>query len=254
VAPLPVRDYDVDLDALEEFLARERPVLVVLGASLMLFPHRVREIAAVVRVPLLYDASHVAGLIAEGRFQDPLAEGADLVTFSTYKSFCGPPGGAIVTNDAALAEAVATAVFPGLTANYDASRLVPLTAAALERERSAGAYADQCIANARALAQALAAEGFDVAGAERGFTDSHHIALRGGGAEAARRLAEANILLSASGDGGLRIGTQVITRQGFAETDMPHVAAACAAVLLHDAPADQVRAKIKGPGPFKFGG
>ena len=104
---------DVDLDALEAFLARERPVLVVVGASLMLFPHRLREIAALVAVPLLYDASHVAGLIAEGRFQDPLAEGADLVTFSTYKSFGGPPGGAIVTNDAALAEAVATAVYPG---------------------------------------------------------------------------------------------------------------------------------------------
>ena len=128
VAELPYDDeaLDVDLDALPAFLARERPALVVVGASLMLFPHRLRAIADAVGVPLLYDASHVAGLIAEGRFQDPLAEGADLMTFSTYKSFGGPAGGAIVTNDAALAEAVSTAVYPGLVANYDAARLAPL--------------------------------------------------------------------------------------------------------------------------------
>jgi glycine hydroxymethyltransferase len=244
VATLPYRDHDVDLAALEAFLAREQPVLVVVGASVMLFPHRLREIAALVGVPLLYDASHVAGLIAEGRFQDPLAEGADLVTFSTYKSFGGPPGGAIVTNDAELAEAVATAVYPGLTANYDAARLVPMAAAALEHERSAGAYADRCIANARALAAALAAAGFDVAGAERGFTESHHVALRGGGADAARRLAEANILLSATAAGGLRLGTQAITRQGFNAAHMPAIAALFSAVLRAGAPPDGVRPDV----------
>jgi glycine hydroxymethyltransferase len=244
VAALPYRDHDVDLAALEAFLADEQPVLVVVGASVMLFPHRLREIAALVDVPLLYDASHVAGLIAEGRFQDPLAEGADLVTFSTYKSFGGPPGGAIVTNDAELAEAVATAVYPGLTANYDAARLVPMAAAALEHERSAGVYADRCIANARALAAALAAAGFDVAGADRGFTESHHVALRGGGADAARRLAEANILLSATAAGGLRLGTQAITRQGFTEAHMPAIAALFSAVLHAGAPPERVRADV----------
>jgi glycine hydroxymethyltransferase len=104
VAPLPydAAYLDVALHALDAFLGWEFPRLVVVGASLMLFPHRLPEIAEIVRghgIPLLYDASHVAGLIAEGRFQVPLREGADLVTFSTYKSFGGPPGGAIVTND-----------------------------------------------------------------------------------------------------------------------------------------------------------
>ena len=243
VAPLPydTEVLDVDIDALDGFLAREQPKLVVVGASLMLFAHRLPAIAEIVHahgLPLLYDASHVAGLIAERRFQDPLAEGADLMTFSTYKSFGGPAGGAIVTNDEAIAERVATAVYPSLVANYDASRLVPLAAAALERERSGGAYADQCIANARVLARALAAEGCDVLGAARGYTDSHHVALTvGDGTAAALRLAESNILLSEIGvpmdaAGGIRIGTQAITRQGFAEDDMPAIAAACAAVLL----------------------
>jgi glycine hydroxymethyltransferase len=243
VAPLPydAERLDVDVQALPEFLARERPVLVVVGASLMLFPHRLREIAAALDVPLVYDASHVAGLIAEGRFQAPLAEGADLMTFSTYKSFGGPPGGAIVTADERLAERVATAAYPGLTANYDASRLLPLLGAVLEHERSAGAYADQCIANAQALARALSAAGFAVLGAARGLTASHHVALDarpfGGGHAAALALAEAGILLSEIGipcdpEGGLRFGTQAVTRQGFTEEDMPAIAGACAAVLL----------------------
>jgi glycine hydroxymethyltransferase len=199
-------------------------------------------------IPLLYDASHVAGLIAEGRFQDPLREGADVVTFSTYKSFGGPAGGAIVTNDAELAERVANAVYPTLVANYDASRLVPLAAAALERERSAGAYAGQCIANARALAAALANEGLEVLGAGRGYTESHHVAIdvAGGGTAAALRLAEGNILCSEIGipvdpAGGVRLGTQAITRQGFVEEDMAPVAAAIAGVLLHDR---DVRAEV----------
>src|SRR4051794_41031737 len=194
----------------------------------MLFPHRLREIAAAVQVPLLYDASHVAGLIAEGRFQAPLAEGADLMTFSTYKSFGGPPGGAIVTSDPVLAEAVSGAVYPGLTANYDASRLLPLTAAVLEREGFGGAYADQCIANAAALARALDAAGFPVLGGARGFTASHvavDARALGGGRAAALALAAEGILLSEIGvpgdpAGGLRFGTQAITRQGFVEADM----------------------------------
>jgi glycine hydroxymethyltransferase len=247
VAPLPydADALDVDLDALPGFLERERPALVVVGASLMLFPHRLAEIAALVDVPLLYDASHVAGLLAEGRFQAPLAEGADLVTFSTYKSFGGPPGGAIVTDDEAIAQRVATAAYPGLLANYDASRLVPLAAAALERERAGGAYADQSIANARVLAQALADEGLELLGAERGFTESHHIAVDarpfGGGPVAARTLAAGGILISEIGvpgdaAGGLRIGTQAITRQGFVEEDMAPIAAAFAEILRGGTP------------------
>jgi glycine hydroxymethyltransferase len=243
VVELPYDDaaLDVDVAALPEFLARERPALVVVGASLMLFPHRLAEIAAVVDVPLLYDASHVAGLIAEGRFQAPLAEGADLMTFSTYKSFGGPAGGAIVTNDEALAARVATAVYPGLVANYDAARLVPLAATAVERSSFNGAYAGACIANAQALARALSEAALPVLGAERGFTASHHVALdaRGfeGGKAAALALARSGLLLSEIGiprdpAGGLRIGTQSITRQGFVEEDMPAIAGAFADVLL----------------------
>ena len=229
VVPLPYDDeqLDVDLDALPAFLERHQPKLVVVGASLMLFPHRLSEIAGIVDVPLLYDASHVAGLIAERRFQAPLDEGADLMTFSTYKSFGGPPGGAIVTNDEQLAERV---VHRRLSrAAGQLRRLAPAPARRGRRSsarRSNGAYADQCIANAQALARALDDAGLDVLGKPRGFTASHHVAIdaraHGGGPQAARTLAKGGILLSEIGiprdpAGGVRIGTQAITRQGFTE-------------------------------------
>jgi glycine hydroxymethyltransferase len=250
---------DVDLDRVAELLATEQPKLVVAGTSLMLHPHRLAPLADLVHdagARLLYDASHVAGLLAEGRFQTPLADGADVVTFSTYKSFGGPAGGAIVSNDAALMERITGAVYPGLTANYDIARLLPLGAAALEHRRSHGRYADACIAAASALAAALAAEGLDVVTCERGHTSSHHIAVDvrafGGGADAARTLAGANVLLSEIGlpgsdqdpQGAIRIGTQTIVRQGFGPGDMAPVAAVIASALREQRPADALRAEV----------
>ncbi|WP_018655183.1 serine hydroxymethyltransferase [Actinomadura flavalba] len=255
--PYDAAAYDVDVPALPEFLDREGPRLVVIGASLLLFPHRVAEIAEAVHAAgatLLYDASHMAGLVAAGRFQRPLAEGADLLTFSTYKSFGGPPGGVVATDDAELAEAVSAAVFPGLTANYDIARLAPLAVTAAEILADDGAYADACVAAAQTLAAALHAEGVTVAGADRGFTASHHVALDvadlGGGRAAMDRLAEAGVYLSAIGlpwqepgepDRGLRLGTQELVRRGFTHDDLRRVAALVADVLLRDAAPGPVR-------------
>lgn len=257
--PYDIDAFDVDLAALPGFLELECPRLVVIGASLLLFPHRVaaiREITEAAGALLVYDASHMAGLVAAGRFQRPLAEGAQVLTFSTYKSFGGPPGGVIATNDAALAERASTAVFPGLTANYDAGRLAPLAVTAAEILQDGGAYADRCMANARALAAALHDEGFTVAGVDRGFTESHHVAvdahLLGGGQAAAAGLAAAGIYLSAVGlpwqreeeparDRGLRIGTQEVTRRGFGPDDLRQTAVWMADVLLRDADPEPIR-------------
>ncbi|MEU5878344.1 glycine hydroxymethyltransferase [Spirillospora sp. NPDC047279] len=250
--PYDAGAFDVDLDALPAFLERERPRLVVIGASLLLFPHDVAAIAGIVGdTPLLYDASHMAGLVAAGRFQRPLAEGADVLTFSTYKSFGGPPGGVIATDDEALAERLSAAVFPGLTANYDAGRLAPLAVTAAEIMAGGGAYADRCVANARILAAALHDEGFTVAGRGRGFTESHHVAVDvGDGRAAMAALADAGIYLSAIGlpwqapgetDRGLRIGTQEVTRRGFGEHELRQAASLMADVLLRDADPAAVR-------------
>ena len=221
VVHLPYADYDVDLEALPEFLDREQPALIVLGGALMLFPHRLAEIAAH-GVPILYDASHMAGLIAGGRFQDPLSEGAAVMTFSTYKSYGGPPGGAIVTRDPDVAARVFRAVYPGLTANYDAGRLRGLLEAATYLLDHGAEYADRCIATAQALARALHDAGLPVAAADRGFTQSHHVAVLTGDVA---RLEQAGIYASTSGP-YLRLGTQELVTRGLGPEDMRDVAEA----------------------------
>jgi glycine hydroxymethyltransferase len=259
--PYDAAALDVDLAGLEDLLARERPALVVIGASLMLRAHRVAAIAERVHAAgarLLYDASHVAGLVAERRFQAPLRDGADLMTFSTYKSFGGPAGGVIVGDDAELMERVSRAVYPGLTANYDLARLLPLGAAAVARADAAGAYADACIANARVLAAGLAAAGLPVLGGAPEFTDTHHVAVDvralGGGTAVARRLAHRNLLLSEIGcpaadgpdpAGAIRIGTQTLTTLGFGPVDMVDIADVLAKAVADGADDPRLRARVR---------
>jgi glycine hydroxymethyltransferase len=249
--PYDAQAMDVDLDALCSFVLEQRPALIVVGASLFLFPHRLQAISSIAHrfgSTVLYDASHVAGLIAGGCFQDPLAEGADVVTFSTYKSYGGPPGGAILTNDHDLAARIATQVFPRLTANFDAGRLHGLCIAANALLVGGSEYACQCIATARALAQALSNHGLPIIGADRGFTDSHHLAVKIGDTSTAEdvteRLAQAGIYLSwtlaPAPDGPvpvLRIGTQELVRRGFHSHDMEFVAELVVRVIAGESPA-----------------
>jgi glycine hydroxymethyltransferase len=199
----------------------------------------------------------VAGLIAGRQFQRPLEEGADVMTCSTYKSLGGPPGGLIVTNDPGIAEALDGVAYPRMTANYDAGRLASLAVAEAEVLAFWAQYAPACLANAQALAEALSAEGFDVTGAEREFTASHHLAVDaaslGGGEASARRLEPAQILLSQialpwdrPGDpaSGLRMGTQEVSRWGLGPEEMRLVAAWMRRVLLDDESPESVAREV----------
>ncbi|RKT55021.1 glycine hydroxymethyltransferase [Saccharothrix australiensis] len=260
VVDLPYDPERLDLDyaRLPAFLRVHRPRIVVVGASLMLFPHDVAAVRAAcdeVGAILLYDASHVAGLVAGGVFQRPLRDGAHVLTFSTYKSFGGPSGGCVVTRDAALAERVSTVAYPGMLANYDAGRLGALAVTAAELAEHGRPYAAACLANARALARALHDGGFRVASRDGEFTRSHHVAVDalalGGGEAASALLGEAGVYLSGIGlpwqradEGlrGLRIGTQEITRRGFTPEDQPAVADLVRRALLDGEAPDRVRA------------
>ena len=101
LVPLPfsMDTMNIDVGEAERLIARVKPKLVLLGASEILFPHPVREIRRIaddMGASVAYDAAHVLGLIAGGTFQDPLKEGADVVTGSTHKTFFGPQGGIIL--------------------------------------------------------------------------------------------------------------------------------------------------------------
>ncbi len=270
-APWSNESMDVDLAALATQVERLRPTLIIMAGSMCLFPYAVAEtrtIADSVGATLLYDAAHMGGMIAGQRFQNPLAEGAHVMTGSTYKSFGGPPSGMILTSEESLAQRLDAIAYPGFTANFDLAKSAALGLAAFDMHTYGRAYADQCITNAQALAPALATEGldvFDVPGrvghpelrGSHPYTVSHHVALvaaaHGGGNTAARTLEAANILCSSIGlprpviegeANGIRLGTQELTRLGFLENDLPEVARLLADALLARRPASAVAADI----------
>ena len=246
-APVDVDGYTLDTAALRDLARRERPRLITVGGSLNLFEHPVREVRAIadeVGATVMFDAAHQCGIIAGGVWKNPLAEGAHLMTMSTYKSLGGPAGGLIVTNEAGLAERIDRIAFPGLTANFDAAKSAALAVTMLDWREYGHAYATAMTATAQALARALAAEGIAVFATGRGGTESHQFAIEaaplGGGQAAARRLRRAGFLACGiglplppvAGDmNGLRIGTPELVRWGVTPTHAGKLAALFAEAL-----------------------
>ena len=246
-APLDPARYTVDVDALRIMARRLKPKLITIGGSLNLFPHPIREIRAIadeVGALVLFDAAHMSGMIAGRAWQQPLEEGAHVMTMSTYKSLGGPPSGLIVTNDASVAQRLDAIAYPGLTANFDAAKSAALAMTLLDWKEHGRAYAAQMGATAKALGEALVARGLPVFARDRGITTSHQFAIEaaayGGGQAAAKRLRQAHILACGIGlpvapvesdVNGLRIGTPEIVRWGMAPADMPELAGYIAEAL-----------------------
>lgn len=253
-APVDAEGYTVDVQALRALAHRVRPKVITLGGSLNLWPHPVAAVRAVadeVGAALMVDAAHQCGMIAGGQWPNPLAEGAHLMTMSTYKSLGGPPGGLIVTDDAAIAERLDRIAFPGLTANFDAGRVAALAIGLLDWVEHGAAYARAMVDLAQALAAALAAEGLPVFASARGATASHQFALEaggwGGGQAAARRLRRAGFLACGIGlpgaevagdSNGLRIGTPELVRRGVTPAEAPALARLIAEGLRANRPED----------------
>lgn len=228
--PYSVGALDVHAGEIDDFVDRIRPRLIIVGGSVTLFPHNlapVRQAADRVGAVVLYDASHTAGLIAAGYYQDPLAEGADVVTFSTYKTYAGPAGGAAVTNSAEYAERLADAAYPTMVSNYDPARLGPLAVAAREAIEQSPPWAAATIEYAAELAAHLNALGLIVVGRRLGYTRSHQVVVDaqplGGGPAAVRRLERHGIYTGAcrlpwqtpgSPPQGIRLGIQEFIRRG----------------------------------------
>ena len=224
--PFLKENMSIDIEKAEETIKRLKPKIVIFGASLILFPHPVGELASVARengALVGFDGSHVLGLIAGKNFQDPLREGAQALFGSTHKSFFGPQGG-IILADKEHGELMKAKIYPRFVDNAHWNRIAALTLALAEIKNFGMDYAKQVIRNAKALAKTLYGYGLPVKCANLGFTQSHQVILDFGNYERGREIAEklqrANIIV----DCVIRIGTCEVTRHGMKEEEMAKIA------------------------------
>ncbi|HEY82477.1 MAG TPA: glycine cleavage system aminomethyltransferase GcvT [Dehalococcoidia bacterium] len=258
VVNFPVRadnPYQIDLERTAELLARYQPELIIFGKSLILHREPVREIAELAagmkpRPIILYDAAHVLGLLGP-YFQEPLSEGADLITASTHKTFFGTQRGIIASNMSQgtehfdLWQSIVRRAFPGSVSNHHLGTLLGLLMATYEMNTYGRDYQKQVIANAKAFARALKERGLEVEGDPAvSYTETHQVVLRVGYAKAvevAEKLERNNIILNYqalpddeafTASSGLRTGVQEMTRFGMKEADFAELAEYMAAVIL----------------------
>jgi glycine hydroxymethyltransferase len=244
-------DERIDMDAVRDAALEHRPRMIVAGATA--YPRRIdpvpfRAICDEVGAYFLFDAAHIAGLIAGGVHPSPVPY-ADVVTLTTHKTLRGPRGGAILST-AALAQAIDKAVFPG-SQGGPLEHVIAAKAVAFREamDPSFADYAAQIVTNAAALAAGLGSEGFRLVS---GGTDNHLmlVDLRTFDAELTGKQAQevldrAGITLNRNTipddprspfvTSGVRIGTASTTTQGMREPEMAEVARLISRALRHRA-------------------
>jgi aminomethyltransferase len=262
VEHFPIRrdnPHRIDVEATKRLIAETRPELLVFGRSVIVHTEPVREIAEFIfaefgrdnprRPFIMYDGAHVLGLLGP-HFQDPLAEGADVVTGSTHKTFFGPQRGVILSNiepGSAFEELwgfIESRAFPGHVSNHHLGTMLGLLGAAYEMLAFKDDYPRQVIENAKAFARALKDAGLEIEGDPAcDFTETHQVLLRTARAKGeviADRLEANNVITnpqafhddpSFAAASGVRMGAQEMTRYGMKPDDFRELAGLLAEIL-----------------------
>ena len=259
--PFDLESWNIDVDKSVKLIESLKPRLVVLGASLYLFPHPTKQIADAahsIGARVVHDVAHVLGLIAGKTWPNPVHEGADAATASTHKTFPGPQGGLIMTNSDEVYKLVSNNVLT-FVSNHHIHRLPATAVTAIEMMHFGKDYAEQIIRNAKAFAEELTAQGLTVVAEHLGYTASHIVAIDvrkfGGGAKVARILEDANIIANknvlpwdkpqdASNPSGVRFGVQEMTRFGMREGEFREIAKLVADIVVRGFEPLTIRKKV----------
>ncbi|MFE1627946.1 serine hydroxymethyltransferase [Brevibacillus reuszeri] len=252
----------IDYDEVEATALRERPKLIIAGASA--YPRQIdfakfKEIADKIGAKFMVDMAHIAGLVAAGLHPSPVPY-ADIVTSTTHKTLRGPRGGIILTNDEEIYKGVNKAIFPGIQGG-PLMHVIAAKAVSFKEALQPGfkTYAENVVKNASTLAATLLQEGATLVS---GGTDNHLVLLDVRpwgltGKEAEALLEEAGITVNKNTipyetaspfvTSGVRIGTAAVTTRGMREQEMQVIGSAIATVLKakgNAAVSEQVRERI----------
>lgn len=261
--------FKIDVVETKKVIAQYQPELIIFGKSMVLHKEPVREIRSFVddqklNSIIIYDMAHVLGLVGD-HFQDPFAEGAELVTGSTHKTFFGTQRGIIAGNydkddyKYGLWETIETRAFPGSVSNHHLGTMLGLLMATYEMNYFKDEYQKNVIHNAKYFAKCLADAGLDVAGDPAiSYTETHQVVVRvgyGSGPEVANRLEANNIIINYqatpeeegfTASGAIRIGVAEMTRFGFSDKEFAETAGLMADVILRNKDVKEEVTKLRG--------
>ena len=239
-------DHLLDMDQVARLAHEQKPKLILAGGtaySRVWDWKRFREIADAVGAWLMVDMAHIAGLVAGGVHPSPLPH-AHVVTTTTHKSLRGPRGGMVLTNDPDIAKKINSAVFPGLQGG-PLMHVIAAKAVAFGEalKPSFKAYAQDVVANAKALAASLEETGLKIVS---GGTDNHLMLVdlrpkNATGKRAEAALGRANITCNKNGipfdpekpfvTSGVRLGSPAGTTRGFGQAEFREIGKLIAEVL-----------------------
>ncbi|MGE5629890.1 MAG: glycine cleavage system aminomethyltransferase GcvT [Caulobacteraceae bacterium] len=249
--------FKIDVEETKKIIDKYKPEFIIFGKSMVLHKEPVKEIRQFVddqkiNTTIMYDMAHVLG-IAGDYFQNPFAEGAEIVTGSTHKTFFGTQRGIIATNyredelKYKLWEAIETRAFPGSVSNHHLGTMLGLLMAAYEMNYFKDEYQKNIIENAKYFAKCLKQVGLEVAGDPAiSYTETHQVIVRvgyGAGPEMANRLEDNNIIVNYqatpeeegfTASGALRLGVPEMTRFGFGKKEFEQLAELMADVILRN--------------------
>lgn len=247
--------FKIDVAETKKIIDKYKPELIIFGKSMVLHKEPVKEIRAFVdeqkiNTIIMYDMAHVLGLVGD-HFQNPFAEGAEIVTGSTHKTFFGTQRGVISANykkedyKYELWETIKTRAFPGSVSNHHPGTMLGLLMAAYEMNHFKDDYQRNIIENAKYFAKCLKQSGLDVAGdPDISYTETHQVIVKVGygiGPEVASKLEDNNIIVNYqatpeeegfTASGALRIGVSEMTRYGFGKKEFEQLAEIMADVIL----------------------
>jgi Glycine/serine hydroxymethyltransferase len=211
---------EINYEEFEKKIVDMKPKVVILGQSFLVRHYdlsRISEICQKVDSKLIYDGSHVMGLIAGKKFQPDALKYSHILLGSTHKTFFGPQGGIILTNDSDLMGKISENVVWRTMDNYHLNRVAALGIAAADLIQFGDQYAGWVVSNTYNLARSLSDHGIGIKFAPW-YSESHQILLSDANADKygdyrsiSKRLGNNNIIIDAEG----RIGTAEITRIGL---------------------------------------
>ena len=249
--------FKIDVEETKKVIEQYRPEFIIFGKSMVLHKEPVAAIRQFVdeqKIPttIMYDMAHVLGLVGP-HFQQPFAEGAEIVTGSTHKTFFGPQRGVVAVNykeddlKYGLWETIERRAFPGSVSNHHLGTQLGLLMAAYEMNYFKDEYQKAIIENAKYFAKCLKAQGLNVCGDPAiDYTETHQVIVSVGyaqGAEIAERLERNNIIVNYqatpdeegfTASGALRMGMSEMTRFGFTKKDFEQLAQLMADCILRN--------------------